>query len=254
MIFFHSISAFLITGGRNSKGGKGPTRYPEIYVPSRNLSCRVTSPIGTENARHGEGRGKKNHIQVGLMACGHPELTCVTWDPKTGTWPVTHNLTLARYEERLGKASYAHWTPRSGTGTYLMGGYQNERQNVLVKPDGSEVLGFDLKYDTVMACGIDVPENDTVVVTGGGDGSIAVYYERPQRGTPTSRVTVYNENGWVRDLPNLLTARVAHSCTSFLSEGKRVNIQDEIHCKFLLIHNILASNSGWWMVRGFVFK
>ena len=107
MIFFHSISAFLITGGRNSKGGKGPTRYPEIYVPSRNLSCKVNSPIGIAGARLGEGQRKMNHIQVGLMACGFSEPTCVTWDPETGTWPVTHNLSLAIYEDVYHKASKA---------------------------------------------------------------------------------------------------------------------------------------------------
>ena len=36
-------------------------------------------------------------------------------------------------------------------------------------------------------------------------------------------VSVYNENGWQRDLPSLLLGRANHGCTSFVSGNKRVN-------------------------------
>ena len=36
-------------------------------------------------------------------------------------------------------------------------------------------------------------------------------------------VSVYNENGWQRDLPSLLLGRANHGCTSFVSGSKRVN-------------------------------
>ena len=36
-------------------------------------------------------------------------------------------------------------------------------------------------------------------------------------------VSVYNENGWQRDLPSLLLGRANHGCTSFFSGNKRVN-------------------------------
>ena len=57
-----------------------------------------------------------------------------------------------------------------------------------------------------MACAI--PDTDTVVITGG-------------KNTLTT-VSVYNDQGWVEDLPELITGRRDHACTSFMSGGRRV--------------------------------
>ena len=69
------------------------------------------------------------------------------------------------------------------------------------------LIVFFLRY----ACAIPIPENDTVILTGGY--------------TTRRTVAVYNENGWQRNLPNLLTERMyLHGCTSFVSRNKRVDI------------------------------
>ena len=56
------------------------------------------------------------------------------------------------------------------------------------------------------ACSIQ--EDDRVVITGGHSART---------------VSVYDENGWIADLPNLIEERLGHACTSFVSEGKKVN-------------------------------
>ena len=51
---------------------------------------------------------------------------------------------------------------------------------------------------------------DTVVVTGG-------YY--PNGNT----VVRYRHQGWLEDLPDLITARSSHACSSFVSSGRVVS-------------------------------
>ena len=55
------------------------------------------------------------------------------------------------------------------------------------------------------ACSIQ--EDDRVIITGGHSDKT---------------VSVYDENGWREDLPNLKEARMGHACTSFVSGGKKV--------------------------------
>ncbi len=50
---------------------------------------------------------------------------------------------------------------------------------------------------------------DTVVITGGGDTM-----------TTVSRYDV--QNGWLEDLPGLITGRYSHACAGYTSGGKRV--------------------------------
>ena len=58
------------------------------------------------------------------------------------------------------------------------------------------------------ACSIEDPDTETVVITGG-------------RYTSTT-VSVYGLQGWVEDLPSLITGRFAHACTSYKTAGTRV--------------------------------
>ena len=55
------------------------------------------------------------------------------------------------------------------------------------------------------ACSI--TDTSSVVVTGGGNS-----------GNPTSLVTRYDQNGWVEDLPSLLTARRDHGCAQYTTD------------------------------------
>ena len=58
------------------------------------------------------------------------------------------------------------------------------------------------------ACAIEDPDTETVVITGG-------------RYTSTT-VSVYGLQGWVEDLPSLITGRYWHACTSYKTAGTRV--------------------------------
>ena len=54
------------------------------------------------------------------------------------------------------------------------------------------------------------PVTDTVVVTGGdGEGDYGVVR--------------YSEQGWLEDLPPLITGRITHACSSFVSSGRVVS-------------------------------
>ena len=65
-------------------------------------------------------------------------------------------------------------------------------------------------------CAIEDPDTDTVIITGGTN--INIDYT-----IAGSIVSVYNEHGWQRDLPNLKQQRMYHACSSYLSnEGDRV--------------------------------
>ena len=127
-IFIFPHLAILITGGL-----KADTKA-EIYIPATRRSCQLPDlPVR-----------RYYHTQDGFLTCGgiltaNAQL-CHTWDPETGTWPLSHNLPSGR--RRLS------WTPRSGSGTYLIGeywqGWDNAETTTLVKPDGSVVPGFNV--------------------------------------------------------------------------------------------------------------
>ena len=55
------------------------------------------------------------------------------------------------------------------------------------------------------ACSIQ--EDDRVIITGGHS---------------QTTVSVYDENGWREDLPNLNEGRMGHACSSFVSRGEKV--------------------------------
>ena len=59
-----------------------------------------------------------------------------------------------------------------------------------------------------LACSIEDPDTETVVITGG------VY--------TLTTVSVYGRQGWVEDLPSLITGRRLHACTSYKTAGTRV--------------------------------
>lgn len=65
---------------------------------------------------------------------------------------------------------------------------------------------------TRRACSI--PDGDTVVVTGGDNDSYSEVI---------SRVSRYNRAaGWVGDLPNLVTGRASHGCSTFTLNDRKV--------------------------------
>ena len=65
------------------------------------------------------------------------------WSSVNGTWEEYLTLNITR-------KYHVSWTPDPDIGTYLMGGWVSEasRSTTLIKPEGSQELGFPLKYET----------------------------------------------------------------------------------------------------------
>ena len=104
------------------------------------------------------------------------------------------------------------------TGLYIIGGWNGgEKTSEKILPDGSVEEGFALRYSTSFSCAIPDPDNDEVIITGGVDDNLTT-------GTLYTRVSVYNEQGWSRDLAPLATGRRFHACTSYTLGGKKVNL------------------------------
>ena len=76
------------------------------------------------------------------MGGGDTEYSCFQWSPDTGSW---EKLGFTLENERYDHVS---WTPSTEIGTYLMGGTWSRKTNTLIKPDGTQEMGFPLKYDT----------------------------------------------------------------------------------------------------------
>ena len=128
-IVYYLFLAILKTGGSNDK------LRAEIYNPWLGGWCKLPDlPIARE----------ESHTQDGFLTCGGT--VCHKWNPETGTWDVSHNLTS-------GRDNGLSWTPVSGNGTYLIGGYWDQGEwadrgwdhaatTVLLKADGTVERGF----------------------------------------------------------------------------------------------------------------
>ena len=123
------LDAVLITGSNTS-----PQYTAELYQPASGVSC-VLPQLPDDRYVH--------TVESSGLLCGgyYTRDTCLQWSPDTGTW---EDLQLTLDVER---GYHVSWTPDTEVGTYLMGGY-NGMTTTLIKPDGSQEPGFDLKYDT----------------------------------------------------------------------------------------------------------
>ena len=121
----------LITGGYDSD-----VKYTaELYLPSSGLSCSLPR-LPDERYRH-------TVDSSGLICGGYDtEDTCIQWSPATGTWEELLSLDVWRYD-------HVSWTPGTGVGTYLIGGFYSERTTTLLTPEGTQEPGFPLKYDAL---------------------------------------------------------------------------------------------------------
>ena len=106
----------------------------ELYVPSTGASCTLPS-LPDNRAYH--------TVTDGGLICGgdYTRDSCLLWSPDSGTWEEALTLDVER-------EYHVSWTPSSGTGTYLMGGFYSLKTTTLVNNDGSQEPGFPLKYDT----------------------------------------------------------------------------------------------------------
>ena len=121
--------AVLITGSLNY-----PFDTAELYQPASGVSCALPQLPDDRDSHTVESSG---------LLCGgrYTSDTCLQWSLDTGTWDLELTLDVRRY-------GHVSWTPDTEVDTYLMGGSYSLRTTTLIKPDGSQEPGFDLKYDT----------------------------------------------------------------------------------------------------------
>ena len=121
--------AVLITGSFNY-----PKDPEELYQPASGVSCALPQLPDDREFHTVESSGL-------LCGGGVNRNTCLQWSPDTGAWE--ERLTLD-----VGRHYHVSWTPGTEVGTYLMGGGYSGRTTTLIKPDGTQEPGFDLKYYT----------------------------------------------------------------------------------------------------------
>ena len=122
-----NIIAILITGGGSN------LKSAELYLPPLRSSCILPS-LPDDRVFH----SVDNDI-----LCGGGQYTtdsCLQWTPSSGSWVELLTLDIERMQ-------HVTWTPGSGIGTYLIGGYCNRSTTTLINPDGTQERGFTLEYD-----------------------------------------------------------------------------------------------------------
>jgi len=119
-----------------------------------------------------------------------------------GQW-MAYNLSLPQTVH-----SHVSWRRPDG-GIQLMGGMFGGGYNsksFLVTNNISERI-FDVKYDIDDACAIKL--DDYVIITGDGNRRF-------------SKVSKYDMNGWVENLPNLIYGRVNHGCGHYYTDANEL--------------------------------
>jgi len=134
------------------------------------------------------------HSMSGDMLCGgwYTGDSCLQY--KSGSW-IEFPWKLS-----YGRAHHESWRSPSGE-VILMGGWSGDGTNITenVTPLGSSE-GFSLnEKSTSIRTSCSISFQDYVVISGGGQA-------------PSKNVNVYNENGWVEELPSHIEARQYHGC------------------------------------------
>ena len=93
-------------------------------------------------------------------------------------------------------------------GIMLMGGKDNPYNTTLLLEDGSSQQGFDLVERIFYSCAIEDPKSGTVIITGGDD----------ENGVGTTNVIRYGEQGFIENLPKMLSIRTSHGCAGYYDE------------------------------------
>jgi len=182
-----------MTGGADNAD---PLSSVEVYVPSTNTSCSLPSlPVETWG-----------HSQDGLLLCGggFNEEQCLTFHAASGEWVQTHRLSGER-------RFHSSWQREDGTVLLMWGENSSKITEIVSDSSAVSTPGFSLKNDKRDACSIS--DTTSVVITGGGPD-----------GGATSRVSRYNNNGWLEDLPSLNNARSGHGCGLYTTDTHKVYV------------------------------
>jgi len=176
-ILVPDLKGLMIAGGMPSfSGGKSV----EVFVPSTGQHCQLPDLPA----------GRFQHSMDARTVCGgrYTWTSCITLTQE-GTWERTTTL----LEKRFWHSSWA-----SPSGLILLGGVGSRNTSEKI-PAGTSSSSFNLKYNTNRACAINL--GSSVILTGG-------------KASPT-KVSEYNEAGWVSRLPSLLQGRRDHGCSYY---------------------------------------
>ena len=102
------------------------------------------------------------------------------------------------------------WNINPGESFMLIGGFENavRRATDIVYYNGTIKPGFNLRYDTISACGFEDNEDNSYIVTGGTAYS-------------ADRVVKYARNGTSTDLPSLNIGRREHGCGTYINQNNK---------------------------------
>lgn len=175
--------ALIISGGNSGTSGNSV----EVFVPSTGQHCQLPDIPG--DPRH-------LHTMEGRTVCGGSSQS--TWGSCLTLTDIGWETSATLLERRVGHSS---WASPSGL-TILIGGDGSAATTEKIQEDGTSVKSFDLKYDIRSACAINL--GATVLITG-GDYSLNI-------------VSEYSEEGYLRDLPQLLQGRSDHGCSYYVND------------------------------------
>jgi len=208
-------------------------------------------------------KGRVLHTQDGLLSCGggvdtykSSQGSCVKFN--SGVW-TEQSMIHNRYKHSswlmptgnvllMGGESY-NVTINNASGVESHGGEkENEDYNgtEVITSGGSEDF-FDLEFGVSYACSIQLI--DQVIVTGGSMIGSKWYK------MVTGRVTAYNINGFVENLPNLNIGRFDHGCGHYINEdgnevylvtGGRRNYNNHFILEFELSTEIIIHGDSSW--------
>jgi len=177
----------------------------ELIVPKTGQSCFLPRlPFGTSY-----------HSMNGLTLCGGYKYCedCGTGDHSEycmkfsdGEWLLSSLLHLW--------SGHSAWQTEDGI--YLIGGYKDTESEFVPSNGEPDYPTFPVKYQISSSCSITDVGSHSVIITGGfittdGDGSMDSFHN-------TDRVTRYDEDGFVENLPSLLFGRYRHGCGSFIRD------------------------------------
>jgi len=189
-------------------GGLGAYHSAEVFIPANGKTClfpdlpyealqTTMDLVGDLPTLCGSNDSYKPY---------NPNKWCVQLTPPSrhGKWTLYANTTEVK------RRTHSSWV--SSSGLVLIGGleYYASKSTEMVPAGGKS---FDLQKFTRNACAINA--EDSVILTGGltsGGGRLRV----------ASRVARYNLQGFVENLPDMMTKRYDHACGSYTSGGKLV--------------------------------